>query len=86
MLCREAWSGHSTRLKTPRGGVRWLAVDSNLRSRDGRPRNYFADNGETLATLLGSNYVTRFGAAGRGYQIIPQAPEVTQLSRTNITS
>ena len=30
--------------------------------------------GNTLATLLGGNYVNRFNLEGRSYQVIPQVP------------
>ncbi len=30
--------------------------------------------GNTLATLLGGNYINRFNLEGRSYQVIPQVP------------
>jgi len=33
-----------------------------------------SDVGQTLATLLGGNYVNRFNIQGRSYQVIPQVP------------
>src|ERR1700748_626490 len=37
--------------------------------------------GNTLATLLGGNYVNRFNLEGRSYQVIPQVPRDKRLSR-----
>src|SRR5215468_631880 len=39
-----------------------------------------ASIGNTLATLLGGNYVNRFNLEGRSYQVIPQVPRGTRLS------
>ncbi len=39
-----------------------------------------ANIGNTLATLLGGNYVNRFNLEGRSYQVIPQVPRGTRLS------
>src|SRR6201996_3289928 len=39
-----------------------------------------ASVGNTLATLLGGNYVNRFNLEGRSYQVIPQVPRGTRLS------
>jgi multidrug efflux pump len=36
--------------------------------------------GNTLATLLGGNYVNRFNLEGRSYQVIPQVPRDKRLS------
>ena len=36
--------------------------------------------GDTLATLLGGNYVNRFNLEGRSYQVIPQVPRDQRLS------
>jgi len=36
--------------------------------------------GNTLATLLGGNYVNRFNLEGRSYQVIPQVPRAIRLS------
>jgi hypothetical protein len=39
-----------------------------------------AQVGNTLATLLGGNYVNRFNLEGRSYQVIPQVPRGKRLS------
>jgi multidrug efflux pump len=39
-----------------------------------------ANIGNTLATLLGGNYVNRFNLEGRSYQVIPQVPRGIRLS------
>src|SRR5256886_6225975 len=39
-----------------------------------------ANLGNTLATLLGGNYVNRFNLEGRSYQVIPQVPRDRRLS------
>jgi multidrug efflux pump len=39
-----------------------------------------ANIGNTLATLLGGNYVNRFNLEGRSYQVIPQVPRSQRLS------
>src|SRR5213595_324135 len=39
-----------------------------------------ANLGNTLATLLGGNYVNRFNLEGRSYQVIPQVPRSNRLS------
>src|SRR3989440_1393698 len=39
-----------------------------------------ASLGNTLATLLGGNYVNRFNLEGRSYQVIPQVPRDKRLS------
>ena len=38
------------------------------------------DIGSSLATLLGGNYVNRFGLHGRSYEVIPQAPRDFRLT------
>src|SRR6202008_5148499 len=39
-----------------------------------------ANMGNTLATLLGGNYVNRFNLEGRSYQVTPQVPREKRLS------
>jgi multidrug efflux pump len=39
-----------------------------------------ADIGNSLATLLGGNYVNRFNLYGRSYQVIPQVPREYRLT------
>src|SRR5258708_24555788 len=39
-----------------------------------------ASIGNTLATLLGGNYVNRFNLEGRSHQVIPQVPRDNRLS------
>jgi len=39
-----------------------------------------ANVGNTLATLLGGNYINRFNLEGRSYQVIPQVPRSQRLS------
>jgi multidrug efflux pump len=41
--------------------------------------------GDTLAVLVGENYVNRFNMAGRSYQVIPQVPRVERLSQETLT-
>ena len=36
--------------------------------------------GDTLALMLGENYVNRFNLAGRSYEVIPQVPRIDRLS------
>ncbi len=36
--------------------------------------------GDTLATMLGGNYVNRFDLNGRSYQVIPQVPRIDRLT------
>src|SRR5215213_999145 len=36
--------------------------------------------GDTLALLVGENYVNRFNLAGRSYQVIPQVPRLERLN------
>jgi multidrug efflux pump len=45
-----------------------------------------ANIGNTLATLLGGNYVNRFNLEGRSYQVIPQVPRGTRLSPESLGS
>src|SRR5437588_3608751 len=42
--------------------------------------------GETLALLVGENYVNRFNLAGRSYQVIPQVPRLERLNQETLTS
>ena len=37
--------------------------------------------GDTLALLVGENYVNRFNLGGRSYEVIPQVPRVDRLNR-----
>ena len=39
-----------------------------------------ADIGDTLATLVGGNYVNRFNLEGRSYEVIPQVPRAERLT------
>src|SRR6266566_2548927 len=41
--------------------------------------------GDTLALLVGENYVNRFNLSGRSYQVIPQVPRVGRLSADTLT-
>ena len=41
--------------------------------------------GETLALLVGENYVNRFDYAGRSYQVIPQVPRDQRLSADSLS-
>ncbi|HEY8874159.1 MAG TPA: MexW/MexI family multidrug efflux RND transporter permease subunit [Stellaceae bacterium] len=41
--------------------------------------------GDTLALLVGENYVNRFNLDGRSYQVIPQVPRVDRLSADTLT-
>jgi multidrug efflux pump len=41
--------------------------------------------GDTLALLVGENYVNRFNLAGRSYEVIPQVPRVERLSQDTLT-
>ncbi|POA52275.1 hypothetical protein C1884_30320, partial [Pseudomonas sp. GW460-R15] len=36
--------------------------------------------GDTLAVLVGENYVNRFGMDGRSYDVIPQSPRDQRLT------
>jgi len=42
--------------------------------------------GNTLATLLGGNYVNRFNLEGRSYQVIPQVPRELRLSPESLAN
>lgn len=44
-----------------------------------------ADVGNTLATMLGGNYVNRFDLNGRSYEVIPQVPRIDRLSPGRIS-
>src|SRR6266849_172466 len=41
--------------------------------------------GDTLALMVGENYVNRFNLSGRSYQVIPQVPRVERLSQETLT-
>jgi len=41
--------------------------------------------GATLETLVGENYVNRFGLMGRSYEVIPQVPRRDRLSPESLT-
>src|SRR4051812_37913078 len=41
--------------------------------------------GDTLALLVGENYVNRFNLGGRSYQVIPQVPRVERLNSETLT-
>src|SRR6266700_3400841 len=41
--------------------------------------------GDTLALLVGENYVNRFNLNGRSYQVIPQVPRVERLNQETLT-
>src|SRR6266404_2806194 len=41
--------------------------------------------GDTLALLVGENYVNRFGLGGRSYQVIPQVPRADRLTPDTLT-
>ena len=41
--------------------------------------------GDTLAVLLGENYVNRFNLEGRSYQVIPQVPRLERLTPETLT-
>src|SRR6202045_2754388 len=45
-----------------------------------RPGISMQSIGSSLATLLGGNYVNRFGLHGRSYEVIPQAPRDFRLT------
>jgi multidrug efflux pump len=42
--------------------------------------------GDTLAVLVGENYVNRFNLAGRSYEVIPQVPRLERLSASALTN
>ncbi len=54
-----------------------LAIDASKANRLGIKMQ---DIGNSLATLLGGNYVNRFNLYGRSYQVIPQAPREFRLT------
>jgi multidrug efflux pump len=41
--------------------------------------------GDTLALLVGENYVNRFNLAGRSYEVIPQVPRAQRLNAETLT-
>jgi multidrug efflux pump len=41
--------------------------------------------GDTLALLVGENYVNRFNLGGRSYEVIPQVPRADRLSAESLT-
>ena len=41
--------------------------------------------GDTLALLVGENYVNRFNLGGRSYQVIPQVPRLDRLTPETLT-
>src|SRR6516162_7212166 len=41
--------------------------------------------GQTLALLVGENYVNRFNLAGRSYEVIPQVPRAERLNAATLT-
>jgi multidrug efflux pump len=41
--------------------------------------------GDTLALLVGENYVNRFNLEGRSYEVIPQVPRVDRLNQDTLT-
>jgi len=41
--------------------------------------------GDTLALLVGENYVNRFNLGGRSYEVIPQVPRVDRLNQDTLT-
>ena len=41
--------------------------------------------GDTLALLVGENYVNRFNLSGRSYEVIPQVPRVDRLTPDTLT-
>ncbi|HTW51597.1 MAG TPA: multidrug efflux RND transporter permease subunit [Stellaceae bacterium] len=41
--------------------------------------------GDTLALLVGENYVNRFNLQGRSYEVIPQVPRVDRLNQDALT-
>jgi multidrug efflux pump len=41
--------------------------------------------GDTLALMVGENYVNRFNLAGRSYEVIPQVPRVERLTQETLT-
>ncbi|MDB5544161.1 MAG: acriflavin resistance protein [Hyphomicrobiales bacterium] len=59
-----------------------LAIDASKANRLGIKMQ---DIGNSLATLLGGNYVNRFNLYGRSYQVIPQAPREFRLTNDWLT-
>src|SRR5712692_1941509 len=41
--------------------------------------------GDTLALMIGENYVNRFNLSGRSYQVIPQVPRLDRLTPETLT-
>jgi multidrug efflux pump len=41
--------------------------------------------GDTLALLVGENYVNRFNLGGRSYEVIPQVPRADRLNQETLT-
>src|SRR4029079_12761848 len=41
--------------------------------------------GDTLALLVGENYVNRFNLGGRSYEVIPQVPRTQRLTQDTLT-
>jgi multidrug efflux pump len=41
--------------------------------------------GDTLAVLVGENYINRFNLAGRSYEVIPQVPRADRLTPETLT-
>ena len=41
--------------------------------------------GDTLALLVGENYVNRFNLSGRSYEVIPQVPRTDRLNQDTLT-
>ena len=72
----------------------FMVTDSDLafnnpviRSRSTAPRPTISASpwptiGETLAMLVGDNYVNRFNLEGRSYEVIPQVPRAERLTPT----
>ena len=44
-----------------------------------------SDIGKTLGTLLGGNYVNRFGLQGRSYKVIPQVDDLSRLDTSKFS-
>ena len=42
--------------------------------------------GNTLALMVGGNYVNRFDLQGRSYQVIPQVPRVERLTPDSLVN
>ena len=45
-----------------------------------------AQIGDTLATLLGGNYINRFNLDGRSYEVIPQVPRGQRLTPESLAN